>query len=246
VDTQCRNVWEAATSEVDVLTVVCLGLRTHVGVQVMLNGCFLVPRRLEVIAEATGRARPSDLGFEVNRATDGSDIWACCGEDRVELRCLAILVQTRGTDTSIAGRLKDRHTTRAEDSDQVANANCVLLGDCLLVVSVGIGDDLWQLVVGLREQELVVGQVWLVLVCGTGGLDWVWDVRAARTMSAVFAYIPISCGNSRATSSDEFCDRQRMRDRNNVLHVEVGLSVISIGGRLGQIRRAIFRIDKDD
>jgi hypothetical protein len=51
----------------------------------------------------------------------------------------------------------------------------------LLIVSVGVGDDLWQLVVGLREQELVVGQVWLVLVCGASGLDWIWDVWTAPT-----------------------------------------------------------------
>jgi hypothetical protein len=37
-----------------------------------------------------------------------------------------------------------------------------------------------------------------------------------------------------------------MGDRDNVLHVQIGLSIVSIGGRLWQIRRAIFRIDKDD
>ena len=103
-----------------------------------------------------------------------------------------VLVQTSGTDTSITRRLKDRHTTRAEDSDQVANADCVLLGNCLLIVSVRVGDDLWQLVVGLGEQELVVGQVWLVLVCGTGGLHWIWDVWAAPTnVSYLCIYIKL-------------------------------------------------------
>jgi hypothetical protein len=56
MNTQCRNVWEAAAGEVDVLAVVLLGFRTHVGAQVMVDSCFLVPGRLEVIAETTRRA----------------------------------------------------------------------------------------------------------------------------------------------------------------------------------------------
>ena len=179
VNTQRRHVGEAAASEVDVLAVILLGFGTHVRVQVMLNSRFLVPGSLEVIAEATGRARPSDLRRKINSTTDRSNIRACRREDWVELRCLAILVQTRGTDTGVAGRLEDRHAAHAENADQIANANRIFLGNGLLVVSVGIGDDLRQLVVGLRQKELIVGQVWLVLVRGAGGLDWVWDVRAA-------------------------------------------------------------------
>jgi hypothetical protein len=211
----------------------------------MLNSRFLVPGSLEVVAEATRRARPSDLWGKVNSTTDRSDIWARCGEDWVELRCLAILVQTRGTDTSIAGRLKDRHATQTKDPDQIADANRVLFGDCLFIFSIGIGDDLWQLVLGLREQELVVGQVWLVLVRGTSGLDWIWDIRAARAKVSCWC-IPTSCGYSRATSSNVFCDRKRMGDRDDILHVQIGLSIVSIERRLRQIRCTILGIDKDD
>jgi hypothetical protein len=35
-----------------------------------------------------------------------------------------------------------------------------------------------------------------------------------------------------------------MGDRDDVLHVQVGFSVVGIGRRLWQIRRAIFRIDE--
>jgi hypothetical protein len=161
------------------------------------------------------------------------------------LRCLAILVQTRGADTSVTGRLEDRHATHTKDSDQIANADRVLLGDCLLVVSIGVGDDLWQVVVGLGEQELVVGQIWLVLIRSTSGLDWVWDVRAARPVSAICAHQTL-LGYSRATGSDEFCDWKRMGDRDNILHIQVGFSIVDIGGWLWQIRSAIFGIDEDD
>ena len=157
MNTQCRDVWEAAASEVDVLAVIFLGLCAHIGIQIVLNSGLLVPGSLEVIAEATRRARPSDLGSEFNSTTDRCDIRASCGEDWVELRCLAILVQTCGADTSITGRLKDRHAAHTKDSDQVADADRILLGYRLLIVTIGIGDDLWQLVVGLREQELVIG-----------------------------------------------------------------------------------------
>lgn len=166
-------------------------------------------------------------------------------EDWVELRCLAILVQTCGADASIAGRLEDRHASHTQDADQIADPDRILLRDCLLIVSIRIGDDLWQLVVGLREQELVVGQVWLVLVRGTSGLDWIWDIRAARThVSCV--HTPTSFGYSRATSSDVFCYRERVGDGNNVLRVQIGLAIVIIGRRLWQIRRAIFGVDKDD
>jgi hypothetical protein len=37
-----------------------------------------------------------------------------------------------------------------------------------------------------------------------------------------------------------------MRDGDDILHVQIGLSVVSIGGRLRQCRRAVFWIDKDD
>jgi hypothetical protein len=115
----------------------------------------------------------------------------------------------------------------------------------LLVVAVGVGDDLGELVVGLREQELVVGQVGLVFVRSAGGLDWIWDVRAAGA-NVSCASIPICCGYSRATSGDVLCDGKRMGDRDDVLHVQIGFSVVGIGGRLGKIRGTVFRIDKDD
>ena len=99
--------------------------------------------------------------------------------------------------------------------------------------------------VGLREQELVVGQVWLVLVGSTSGLDWIRDVRAARS-NISYLCIPTFCVYSRATSSNVFCDRKRVCNGDNVLHVQIGLSVISVGGRLRQIRRTIFRVDEDD
>jgi hypothetical protein len=37
-----------------------------------------------------------------------------------------------------------------------------------------------------------------------------------------------------------------MGNGDDILHVQIGLSIIGIVGRLWQIRRAIFRIDKDD
>jgi hypothetical protein len=186
VDTQCRNVWEPAAGEVDVLAVVFLGLRTHVCAQVMLDSGFLVPGSLEVIAEAARRAGPSNLGREADSATDRSDVRACCREDWVELGCLPILVQTRSTDTGVSGGLEDRHAAHTEDSNHIADTDRVLLRDCLLVVSVRVCDDLRQLVVWLSEQELVVGQVWLVLVRFSKGLDWIRDVRPARVSVGSF------------------------------------------------------------
>ena len=180
VNTQCRNIGEATTSEVDVLAVVLLGLCAHVFAQIIMNSGLLVPGSLEVIAEAARGAGPSDLRRKVDSAADCGDVRTGCWEYWVELRCLAVLVQARSSDTGVSGRLKDRHATHAENADQVADTLCVLLGNRLLVVSVGVGDDLGQVVIVLREQELVVRQVWLILVRCTGRFDWIRDVWTRR------------------------------------------------------------------
>lgn len=181
MDTQCCDIREAATSEVDVLTIVLLGLGSHIGAQILGDSSFLIPRSLEVVAEAARRAGPSCLGRKANSAADCGDVRAGCRENRVELRCLAILVQACSSNTCVSGRLKNRDATHTEDADQVANTLCVLLRHCLLVVSVGVGDHLRQCVIGLGEQVLVIRQVRLVLVGCTSRLDRVRDVWAAET-----------------------------------------------------------------
>lgn len=174
---QSSDIRKATASEVDVLTIVLPSLRADVVVKVLVHSRFLVPSSLEVVAEATRRSRPSSLRGKTHCATNGSDVRACRWEDRVELRRLAVLVQARSTNASIARGLEDRHAAKTEDADQVANTNGVLLWYGLFVISIGVGDDLWQLAVRPREKELVVRQVRFVLIGCASGLNWVWDVR---------------------------------------------------------------------
>ena len=47
----------------------------------------------------------------------------------------------------------------------------------LLIITIGVGDDLGKLRGVLREQVLIVGEVWLVRIVGSGRLIGIGDER---------------------------------------------------------------------
>ena len=51
---------------------------------------------------------------------------------------------------------------------------------------------------------------------------------------------------SRATGGDELGDRKRVNQGDNILDVQIRLSIVGVRGRLGQRSRAILRVDEDD
>lgn len=72
----------------------------------------------------------------------------------------------------------------------------------MLSVTVGVGDHLWQRGVWLREQILVVWDIWLI---GVRRRVRIWNER-------------------RRSSSDELRDGQWVSNTNDVLHVQIRLS----------------------
>jgi hypothetical protein len=73
----CCNVWEATACEVHIRPVVLLRFFADVVVKVRCHGIFLVPWLLEIVAETTGRAIPSDFWVETNGSAYTRDIGAC-------------------------------------------------------------------------------------------------------------------------------------------------------------------------
>jgi hypothetical protein len=78
MDTMRRNVWEATAREVHIWAVVFLCFSADVLVKVRSNCLILVPWSLEIVAETTGRAIPSDFRVEVYGPAYTRNIGACC------------------------------------------------------------------------------------------------------------------------------------------------------------------------
>lgn len=114
------HVGEATASEVDVWRVVLLCLLGDLLSKVRFHGKLLVPRPLEEITEAAGRAHPRNFRVEVYRSSYTGDVGTgslaefsqdltrleetyTYREDGVELRSVATRGDARSTDTFVTG-----------------------------------------------------------------------------------------------------------------------------------------------
>lgn len=80
-----------------------------------------------------------------------------------------------GCLTLVTRGVNDGQSTQGVQTDQVANTASIFLGNSLFVIAIGVGDDLGDLGVGLREQILIVDQIRLVLVVRCGRLISIGD-----------------------------------------------------------------------
>lgn len=84
----------------------------------------------------------------------GSELWLHCTGVR-PADC---------TDTLVSGGFEDGASTQTHQTDHVAHTVGIFEWYSVLVVAVGVGDDVWKVLVRLREQVLVVRQVRLILL----------------------------------------------------------------------------------
>lgn len=135
--------------------------------EICLDSDFLVPSSREIVAEPTRSIYPRDFGCDGLCSTNGCDVWARSGELRCELRgVLAVVGFTWCADTSIACRFEDSDSSKSKKANHVADAYSVAVWDSLLVVTIGVGDDLWKSGVWLGEEILVVREIRLIFVVG--------------------------------------------------------------------------------
>ena len=138
------DIRESTSSEIGIRGVVLLDSRTDVKVQVRLNSEFLICGTGEVVAEATRAAYPSLFWAHRDSSSDSGDIWTSARELGCELWCsLPVVALARTTDSVVSRRFKDRDTAETHHAYQVADLDGVFLGDGLLVIPVGVRDDLW-------------------------------------------------------------------------------------------------------
>jgi len=97
--TMRRNVGKATAGKVCKLTVVSLGRRANLGIQVEVDSEILIPRPREVIAKATGASHPCNLWCCCLSTSNCSDIRAGARKLRCELwSILSIIRLTRSPD----------------------------------------------------------------------------------------------------------------------------------------------------
>jgi hypothetical protein len=97
--TMRRDVGKATTRKVCKLTVVSLGRRANLGIQVEVDSEILIPRPREVIAEATRASHPCNLWCSRLSASHCGDIRARARELRCELwSFLSIIRLTRSSN----------------------------------------------------------------------------------------------------------------------------------------------------
>lgn len=137
------DVRESPTLEVRERPIVLLYRWANVGLQIVLDGSLLVGRTGEIVAKTTSAANPSFLGADGYGSSNSRDIRARSRKLRGELGSLiAIIALARRTNAVVAGGLEHGDTAQTHDADHVANFDGIFLGDSLLIVSIGIGDDL--------------------------------------------------------------------------------------------------------
>ena len=162
-----QRIRKAAPSEVGVVVgrVVLLGRGTDVVIQVGVDSVLLVPRSRKVRAETAAATVPSPFWVEELRTTYSRDVRTCTGKLRSEPRLhRSDIVPTYGSNTFVTRGLEDSPPTQAHHANHVADPLGVLLWHSILVVTVAVGDDVWQVSVLLREQVLVIRQIRLVRI----------------------------------------------------------------------------------
>lgn len=143
--------------------------------QVLRHRRRLITGLREIITEPAGAVVPGDFRVDGLGAADGGDEGAGTWELGRELwGFFAVVGLARGADAGVAGGFEDGNPADAELADHVADPRGVGEGHGLFVVAVRVGDDLGELAVGLREEVVVVIQIWLVGVLRGG---WFVEVR---------------------------------------------------------------------
>ena len=153
----------------------------------------------EIVAESACASNPSLFWADCNSSANCGDVWASAGELRSKLWGLLPVIALAGsTDSIITRGFEDRDTSKSHEADQIADLDGVFLWDCLLVVAVGIRNDLWKSGIWLRKKVLVIWEIRLVLVVCCSWLVEVGD-------------------EGRRAAGDEFGDLKGMTDANDGL-----------------------------
>lgn len=132
VETVRGDIRKSTALEIGVRFVILLGFRVDMAMEIVLDSKLLIPSTGEIVAKAAGTGVPCNLGSYALGTADGSDVRAGTWELGRELGLLAPIVRLAGcANSSITGRLKHRDTTKAHQTDQVANPPGIVLGDGL-------------------------------------------------------------------------------------------------------------------
>lgn len=128
-------------------------------VQIGAHGLALPRRSCVKRAESTARKAHGRLGAHAARSADRGDVGTRTGERRLEVRRIIRVPHASIARARVAGREYDAHAPRTKLHKQVADLQGILLGDGLLVFSVGRRQSLGQVRIILVEevrQELEV------------------------------------------------------------------------------------------
>ena len=170
----CCNIWESTSlSIVETLEVIA-----NLG-EILGDSEFLVQRTRPNVRETARGEEDGNFGLDVTSSADTGDVWAGSRELGLEFQgILAVVGEAVVTRSWITGGEDDGFSSGAELGEEVADLGSVADWDFLLVLAVGDGDTVRNILVGelgKRKEEIEVG---LVGVVGSGWAVSIGDQKS--------------------------------------------------------------------